>query len=31
MIILVKGQTVFEGNAKDLKFNREIMEQHLGV
>ena len=31
VIILVKGQTVFEGNAKDLKFNQEIMEQHLGV
>jgi branched-chain amino acid transport system ATP-binding protein len=31
VIILVKGQTVFEGKAKDLKFNQEIMEQHLGV
>ncbi len=31
VIILVKGQIVFEGNAKDLKFNQEIMEQHLGV
>jgi len=31
VIILVKGQTVFEGKAKDLKSSREIMEQHLGV
>jgi branched-chain amino acid transport system ATP-binding protein len=31
VIILVKGQTVFEGEARDLKFNQEIMEQHLGV
>jgi branched-chain amino acid transport system ATP-binding protein len=31
VIILVKGQTVFEGEAKDLKFNQEIMAQHLGV
>jgi branched-chain amino acid transport system ATP-binding protein len=31
VIILVKGQTVFEGPAKDLKCNQEIMEQHLGV
>jgi branched-chain amino acid transport system ATP-binding protein len=31
VIILVKGQAVFQGKAKDLKSNREIMEQHLGV
>jgi ABC-type branched-subunit amino acid transport system ATPase component len=31
VIILVKGQTVFEGKSQDLKSNPEIMRQHLGV
>jgi len=31
VIILVKGQTVFEGKAAELTSSREIMEQHLGV
>jgi branched-chain amino acid transport system ATP-binding protein len=31
VIILVKGQTVFEGTPQELKFNPEIMHRHLGV
>ena len=31
VMILVKGQTVFEGKPQDLKSNPEIMRQHLGV
>jgi branched-chain amino acid transport system ATP-binding protein len=31
LIILVKGQTVFEGKPQELKFNPEIMHRHLGV
>lgn len=31
LIILVKGQTVFEGKPQELKFSPEIMHRHLGV
>ena len=31
LIILVKGQTVFEGKPQELKFNPEIMRRYLGV
>jgi len=31
VIILVKGQTVFEGTARDLKSHPEFMHRHLGV
>jgi branched-chain amino acid transport system ATP-binding protein len=31
LIILVKGQTVFEGKPQELKFTPEIMHRHLGV
>jgi len=31
VIILVKGQTVFEGTPQELKFNPETMHRHLGV
>jgi branched-chain amino acid transport system ATP-binding protein len=31
LIILVKGQTVFEGTSQELKFSPDIMHRHLGV
>ena len=31
LVILVKGQTVFEGTSQELKFSPDIMHRHLGV
>ena len=31
LIILVKGETVFEGTSQELKFSPDIMHRHLGV
>jgi ABC-type branched-subunit amino acid transport system ATPase component len=31
VIILNKGQAVFEGKPQELKFDSEIMRRHLGV
>jgi branched-chain amino acid transport system ATP-binding protein len=31
LVILVKGQVVFEGTSEDLKFDPEMMHRHLGV